>query len=255
MSEDRRYTHISKNTINIVCNKMFNTQLYYSSSFFSAVLLSCSMLMSCTVIPIEKTGLKKSENLSTEERLRWRQALDFPSHCEGGIYEWDDESHPRLTIIDVNAEKYLVQDFCNLNTNEVNLFLVDKNNPHEKPQLLVIKLPIEAGDTNTVADWLEDDATEEDWAHRADRIQRTIKYTFRMTSLVQGAFFVNEEGQLLVIRRSVSATDKCGSHSLYDLSSNQAKLVSFRAQSSCMGSSDVSRWKTYYESDLIPTDK
>ncbi len=80
-------------------------------------------------------------------------------------------------------------------------------------------------------------------------------YTYRMTSLLHGAFYINEQGQLKVIRRSISASGKCGTHSLYDLKGNQAKLVSFRAQSSCMGSADVSRWKLYYESDLVPTDK
>ena len=233
---------------------MTNTKFYYLPSFIVVLLLSCSTLVGCATAPIDKIGLKRSENLSIEERLLWRQALGFPSHCRDGIYEWDDTTHPRLRFVDVNAEKYLVRSYCGIMPDEYNLFLVNKNNPNEKPHLLELKTPIEAGNTNAVADWL-DDATDEDWAQRAERKQLTAIYTSRISSLLQGAFFVNEEGQLLVIRRSVSATDKCGTHSLYDLSSNQAQLVSFRAQSSCMGSSDVSRWKTYYESDLILADK
>ena len=228
---------------------------YYLPSFFLVVLLFCSILIGCTTTSIEKLELKRSENLSIEERLLWRKALDFPSHCWNGIYEWDDETHPRLRFVDLNAEKYLVRSYCGIMPDEYNLFLVNKNNPNEKPHLLELKIPVEAGNTNTVADWLEEDATDEDWARRAEHDQLTAIYTSRISSLLQGAFSVNEQGQLLVIRRSVSVTDKCGTHSLYDLSNNQAKLVSFRAQSSCMGSSDVSRWKIYEESDLIPADK
>jgi hypothetical protein len=232
---------------------MTKMKLYYSSSFFATLLLSCAILIGGATAPLDKVKLKRSETLSIEERLNWREALEFPSHCENGIYEWDDESHPRLNFIDVNTEKYLVRSYCSLKPNEVNLFLVDKNNPHEKPHLLELKIPVEAGNTNAETDWLEDDATEEDWALRAERIQLTEIYTSRTTSLVPGGMFVNDQGQL-VIHKSGIASGKCGIHSVYDLNS-QAKLVSFRAQSSCMGSSDVSRWKTYYKSDLIPADK
>ena len=234
---------------------MTKMKLYYSSSFFATLLLSCAILIGCAATPVEKVGLKRSNNLSIEERLLWRRALDFPSHCEDGIYEWDGESHPMLAFIDIDANKYLVRNYCNLSPGEVNLFLVDKNNPLAKPRLLILKIPVEAGNSSTVTDWLEDDATEEDWAQRAERIQLTAKYSYRMTSLLKAAFFINEQDQLLVIWRPASASDKCGTHSLYDLNNNQAKLVSFRAQTSCMGSSDVSRWKIYYESDLIPADK
>jgi len=233
---------------------MTNTKLFYLPSFFTAVLLSCSTLVGCATATVERVGLKRSENLNIEERLRWRQALGFPSHCRDGIYEWDDETHPRLRFVDLNAEKYLVRSYCGIMPDEYNLFLVDKNNPHENPHLLVLKIPVEDGNTKTVDDWLED-ATDEDRARLAERNQLTAIYTSRMTSLLQGAFSVNEQGQLLVIRRSLSITDQCGTHSLYDLSDNQAKLVSFRGQSSCMGSNDVSRWKLYYESDLIPADE
>jgi hypothetical protein len=234
---------------------MTNTKFYSLPSLIVVLLLSCSTLVGCATAPIDKIGLKRSENLSIEERLLWRQALGFPSHCTDGIYEWDDATHPKLRFFDVNAEKYLVRSYCGIMPDEYNLFLVNKSNPHEKPHLLELKIPVEAGNTNTVADWLEEDATDEDWARRAEHDQLTAIYTSRISSLLQGAFSVNEQGQLLVIRRSVSFTDKCGTHSLYDLSNNQAKLVSFRAQSDCMGSNDVSRWKIYDESDLIPTDK
>ena len=233
---------------------MTKIKLYYLSALFSALLLPFSILIGCSAEPVDKVVLKRSEKLSIKERLNWRKALEFPSHCENGIYEWDDESHPRLNFIDINTEKYLVRSYCSLKPNEVNLFLVDKKTPHEKPHLLELKIPVEAGNTNAEANWLEDDATEEDWALRAERIQLTEKYTSRTTSLVPGGMFVNDQGQL-VIHKSSIASGKCGIRSLYDLSNNQAKLVSFRAQSSCMGSSDVSRWKIYDESDLIPTDK
>ncbi|MCP4117463.1 MAG: hypothetical protein GY737_19135 [Desulfobacteraceae bacterium] len=188
--------------------------------------------------------LKKSDRLSVEERLLWRTALDFPKHCRDGIYEWDDENHPRLGFLELGDNRYIVYNMCDLSINQVNMFLIDMNTPEAKPRLLVFKTLVEIYDPKLDSGFYKEDSTDKQNVQYAKRIQEDVKYMAYTTSLLAGSFFVDTQGRLIVDKRS-NAKGTCGTYSIYSLDSGQPELVGFRAQYSCHGSNDVSRWKSY----------
>jgi hypothetical protein len=208
------------------------------------ILLLCLYLGSCVTEGTGKTTLIKADKLSAEERLRWRAALEFPKHCRDGVYEWDDESHPRLGFLEIGHNRYIAYNMCDLSINQVNMFLIDMNTPEAKPRQLVFKTLVEIYDPKLDSGFYEGESTDKQNVQYAERVQENVKYKAYMTSLLAGSFFVNEQGQLVVDKRS-NAKGTCGTYSLYNLDSEQPKLVGFRAQSSCHGSNDVRCWKSY----------
>ncbi len=211
----------------------------------------------------ETSALVRSDELTVEQRLRWREALEWPTHCEYGRYQWDDEDYPVPKFLDIDDDRYLVYNICDMGAYQraVNAFLVETDRPHVKPRLLTFKLLKEpVCDPTPDPDFSMPDiinAPMEERIRFAREEQEKIEYEARMTSLPWVWYFsVDDQGRLILDRR-YNGVGTCGTSSTYDLDYDPPRLVGFRAQSSCLGSSDINTWKSYSQEylDQVPLVK
>ena len=203
-----------------------------------------SAMVACSSNGVEEDMLKLTSELSASERLKWRRALDFPKNCFNGVYEWDDESHPRIEFLEISFNRTIVYNLCDLSNNRVNLFKVAAHTPEAKPLLLKFKEMIEVDGPVLDSGWADERTTSDNLKSYAARFQEIVEYKARWTSLLDGAFSIDSSGRLVVDRRS-NAAGTCGTYSVYSLNEDQPVLVEFRAQSSCHGGSDIKQWKSY----------
>ena len=202
---------------------------------------SVTIISSCKIVP-DQPVLVRSEQLSHVERSHWREALKFPSYCENGEYEWDDAASPDLVFLDFQPGKYLVYNLCDLSINQANIFLVNADKPSQ-PKLLDFSLPKLVNEMEIAAEFPEGEQTEKRLNEYTQSIQQQAKYELTKSNLVDGSFFFDEEGLFVIQRRNSSG--QCGTASRYRVEENKALLVDFRAQVSCVGSSDIGTWKYY----------
>ncbi len=217
----------------------------------------------------ETSALVRSDELTVEQRQRWREALEWPTHCEGGTYAWDDENHPVVGFLDAGDDRYLVYNVCGWSPYEINLFLVETDRPTVKPRLLTFKVlfPVYDPDPNPdpepdpdfdidLVDLLNN-ASREEQIRVTRKWQERVRYEAKMTSLIKkGGTSVDDQGRLVIDKRDIMS-GTCGTYSIYDLDYDPPKLVGFRAQDNCLGSSDIKHWKSYSQEyiDKVPLVK
>lgn len=213
------------------------------------LLLFISLLSGCEAAP-KTPQLVRSDNLSKTERASWREALNFPHYCKDGKYEWDDDTSPEIGFLDFQQGRYLVYNVCGLIPYQTNLFLVNVGN-NSVPSLLNFSIPTLINEDELSSDSpLKESLPEDEMAAFGLDYQQKAKYKLISIQLVSGGFFIDEEG-LLVIDHRRNGGGTCGVYSRYQIENNQAQLVDFRAQESCVGSPDVSTWKHYDAADVI----
>lgn len=200
----------------------------------------------------ETPVLVRADELTPEQRLQWREALEWPTHCRDGIYAWEDENHPVREFLDAGDDRYLVYNISGWNPYEINMFLVETDRPAVKPRLLTFKVlePVYDPDPE-LGDVIK--APLEERIRFTLEQQEKVEYEARMISLIRGGIFVDEQGRLIVDKRSIMP-GTCGTYSIYDLDYEPPQLVGFRAQFSCLGSNDVARWKSYSQEYIDGVD-
>ncbi|CAD7857297.1 MAG: hypothetical protein, partial [Olavius algarvensis Gamma 1 endosymbiont] len=154
----------------------------------------------------EHAPLVKSDKLTQEQRRHWREALEWPTHCRDGIYEWDDENQPMLGFLDAGDNRYLVYNVCGLIPSETNLFLVETDRAVIKPRLLTFKTleSVYNPDPDFDVEWVDllNNASREEQIRVTRKWQERVRYEARMTSLInKGGTFMDDQGRLIIDRK------------------------------------------------------
>lgn len=192
----------------------------------------------------ESTPLMRADELTQEQRQRWREALEWPTHCGAGIPTWEDDvEHPYLGFLDIGDGRYLAYNHCeyvdHARNTAFNLFLVDTDRPEVKPRLLTLKV-LE----------LVHDPDSDPGAAGEERFEA------RMTALIEGwPLSVDDQGRLVIDRTiDSSGPGVCETSSIYDLDYDPPRLVGLRAQYQCLDNSDVEHWTSYSQEyiDRVP---
>lgn len=188
------------------------------------------MLIACDNRP-----LVISDDLSVAQIKAWREALNFPSYCENGKYEFKDESSPIMYFISTEKEKTYLYNVCERYAYQdvVNVFVLNQND--QKPQ--VINFPIIELDESTVK-YTDDN----------NKALKVPKAEFKVTKsalVVQRNIEILPNGQM-VVTRHYSGPGTCGTLTTYKLVNAEASAVEFRAQVSCDNTQhDMTQWPRY----------
>lgn len=181
-------------------------------------------------------SLTISDKLTSEQRKLWREALDFPAHCEDGKYEWlDNADMPYIYFKPLTSGNTLVYNVCERYSyqDEVNVFLYKGGN--SQPE--IIKFPVY--DHIEGADIYKD---------KHDKKLAIPKGTFTSSlseRLLKRGIEVLDNGYISVTRH-YNGPGSCGTLTTYDISQSVAQVVELRARVDCEGGEgDMNKWPVY----------
>jgi len=180
-------------------------------------------------------SLVVSDELTKEQRKAWREMLVFPSHCENGFYEFDDDEAPILEFSPITKTKTLVYNVCERYAyqDRINIFIYDAT----VNKATLLEFPIAKLDESSVTYLDEEGNTLK---------EPKGKFNLIFSTLIQqrGTEVLNEDE--IVVTRHYSGAGNCGTWTKYSIANNKPKIITLRAMFTCeMDSDDEAKWPEY----------
>lgn len=186
-------------------------------------------------IPNELSALKP-ENLTSRDRLRWRETLQWSEECEKGVSHYGDD-FVGLHFYPLPNQKYLVRVTCSLGAYQGSqiFFLIDEKSGKSPAQLLSFEqiFEIEPESTDNLSDL---------------SLKKEMNSPFRrfIDSFMWGTITVAHNHFQMTNLNRYRGSGGCGTQTRYDIGQIPPKIIEFRAKIECTTENIApDKWQSY----------